>query len=356
MHDIVEVEMSRLSEVAKTARKVIKYGSIGLVGLIIFRMIWNVGVSWWKARNPEPPPPPDTRFGKLPPIKFPSEKQVDLSYSLQTETGGLPNISEQFEVYFMPIKKPNLLAYDEAVTLANKIGFITEPEKLSEERYRWNSSSPIPSTLTMNIITGEFVLDRRWQDDESYLTPKLYIEKERAVDLSYSWLSRYNLLPDDIGKGRNKVETLKAENGQLVSAISLSQSQFLRVNLFRAPIAETPVLTPDPNKGLISLVVAFQRKSDRQFVRVDYSYFPVEKEQSASYPLIGVETAWQRVQNGEGYIASISEGAKEIIIREVYLAYYDSDSHQQFMQPVYVFEGSNNFVGYVPAIADEWVE
>jgi len=38
------------------------------------------------------------------------------------------------------------------------------------------------------------------------------------------------------------------------------------------------------------------------------------------------------------------------------MGYFDSVVPQHYMQPVYVFEGDGNFVGYVPAVSKDWVE
>jgi hypothetical protein len=45
-----------------------------------------------------------------------------------------------------------------------------------------------------------------------------------------------------------------------------------------------------------------------------------------------------------------------VVIRDITLQYYDPDTAQQFMQPVYVFTGDPDFTAYVPAVADAWLE
>ncbi len=45
-----------------------------------------------------------------------------------------------------------------------------------------------------------------------------------------------------------------------------------------------------------------------------------------------------------------------VVVRNVYLAYYDSFEPQTYMQPVFVFEGDDNFQALVPAVSQEWIE
>ncbi|KKU46352.1 MAG: hypothetical protein UX62_C0014G0004 [Microgenomates group bacterium GW2011_GWA2_46_7] len=349
--------MANLGETAIVARRAIKYGGMALVVLMVGRIILAAGVSYWKKLNPPPPPPPDVKFGKLPKLEFPQKEQTQLTYTLETRTGGLPNdLPGQFKVFFMPIKKANLLAYDSAKSVANRLDFIQEPSKLSETEYRWDSTDPISSSLTINIITGAFVLNRRWQDDPNYIVPTVYYTETQAKDRTYNLLSRLELLPEDIKEGKVSVQNLKADKDQIVSAVSLSQAHFVQVNLYRSPVDNIEVVSPRTDRGLISAILALQREDDRQFINLDYNYYPVDSSRSAVYPLIGVGEAWQRIQKGQAYIAGVKPSASSVIVREITLQYYDSDTPQQFMQPVYVFRGDPDFVGYVPALADGWVE
>lgn len=349
--------MANLGETAIVARKAIKYGGIALVFLMVGRIILTASINYWKKIHPAPPPPPDVLFGKLPKIVFPQAEPTTFTYKLETPTGGLPSkLPNQFRVFFMPIKKASLLAYDAASAVATRLDFIQESKKLSETEYRWDASDPIPSSLTINIITGAFVLDKRWQSDPSYTTPTIYYTDSQSLDRMYNLLSRVDLLPEDIKEGKSTIQYLKADKDQIVSAVSLSQAHFVQVNLYRAPVDGVEVVNPSSKQGLITGILALQREDARQFINLNYNYFPVDTERSAVYPLIGVAEAWQRLQKGEGFIAGVKQNATNVTIREISIQYYDPDTAQQFMQPVYVFRGDPDFVGYVRAVSDAWTE
>lgn len=349
--------MSTLGETAIIARKAIKYGGFALVILMVGRIILTASYNYYKSLHPDPPPPPDVKFGKLPKLVFPQKDPVELTYRLETRTGNLPaTLPNQFKVFFMPIKKASLLAYDAAKNVANRLDFIQEPTKLSETDYRWDTVEPVASSLTINIITGSFILDRRWQNDPTYLVPTIYYNDSQALDRIYNLLARVELLPQDIKEGTYNVQYLKADKDQIVTAVSLSQAHFVQVNLYRKSVDNVEVVSPRSDRGLISGILALQREDDRQFVSLDYNYFPVDLSTNAVYPLIPVSEAWKRMQNGGGYVVDIKPNVGVVTVRDITLAYYDAEDPQQFMQPVYVFRGDDNFVGYVPALADAWVE
>jgi len=92
-------------------------------------------------------------------------------------------------------------------------------------------------------------------------------------------------------------------------------------------------------------------------VEISYVYFPVEKEIFGTYPLKPVTQAWNELQQGQGYIANLGQNEDgQVTVRKVYLGYYDADTPQHYLQPIYVFEGDKSFFAYVPAVEPKWTE
>jgi len=69
-----------------------------------------------------------------------------------------------------------------------------------------------------------------------------------------------------------------------------------------------------------------------------------------------VAEAYQRLQKGEAFIAGVKSNTTNVAIRDITLKYYDPDTPQQFMQPVYEFVGESDFTAYVSAVSDAWTE
>ena len=62
------------------------------------------------------------------------------------------------------------------------------------------------------------------------------------------------------------------------------------------------------------------------------------------------------VKNGQGFIADLGASEKQVAIRNIYLAYYENQSPQNYLQPIYVFESETGFTAYVPAIDSTWLD
>ena len=170
-------------------------------------------------------------------------------------------------------------------------------------------------------------------------------------------MANNGLLTDDLATGSAEIVYLKFTPPNLTPAVSLSEADFVRINLFRSDLDGLKVLPPNPKNSMISFLFSGLRTLGKRIIEINYTYYPIETETFATYPLKITQTAWQELQGGSGYIANLGENQDgQITVRNVYLAYFDSDQPQNFLQPIFVFEGDRNFVGYVSAIDSKWTD
>ncbi|MBI2010369.1 MAG: hypothetical protein HYS86_04315 [Candidatus Chisholmbacteria bacterium] len=348
--------MATLTETAYYARRIIKFGGIGLVVFIIGRFFFFMAVDYWRLLHPPPPPPPTVAFGRLPQLVFPEKTRAVESFLLETVSGGVAEISDRATIFFMPVRQANLLALERMSDQAAKLGFTNEPEQVSSREYRWRRDSPLPATLTADIVSASFTLEVEWQLDPTILDSGTLPNSDAAVQEARRFLDNAGLLPSDLAAGETKVSFLRADIANLVSAVSLSEADFVRVDFFRTPVEEWVVYPSNPQRGVVAMIFSGNPVSGKRIIDIKYNYFPVDYEQSATYPLKTAQVAWQELQAGQGYIANVDSGVTRATVRRVALGYYDSAIPQNYLQPIYVFEGDNNFVAYVPAIPTQWVD
>lgn len=349
--------MATLTETAVGVRKLIKLSLLGLVLFLVFKFGLFMFNTYLRVVKPSPPAPPTVAFGKLPKMAFPEKLHPELTLRLETPTGGTPNLGDRAAVMLMPQARPSFSALDEAKVVADKLNFRNQPSEITERRYRWESSEFLPSTLEMDIVSGSFILKRNWQADPTILTNKQLPGKEQAEAETKSWLRQIGLNDEILNQGRITVSYLTFQSGQYVKAVSLSEADFVQTDLFRPNINELPVLTEDPGKGVVRLIFSGSAEAEMRIVQAEFNYFPVNTEETATYPVKSASQAWRELQTRQGYIAAIGNNPENVIsVRRIYLAYFDSTTPQGFLMPVIVFEGDNGFFGYVEAITNEWLE
>jgi hypothetical protein len=353
--------MLNLTQTAYWTRKILKFGAIFLVAIIFLRIFFNIANSFWKKIHPPPPPPPTVAFGKLPKLNFPENNPpaggTKLTFKLEMIQGGLPKLSSTSKVYFIPKEGPNLLALDRANQMAKKLGFKNQPQSISEKIYRWTTESTPPTILDIDINTENFHLYYDYQNDQEILSGKDLPTNQQAAQEAKNFLATNGFLTDDLATGSAEIVYLKFTPPNLTPAISLSEADFIRVNLFRADLDGLKILPPNPKNSMISFLFSGAKTLGKRIIEVNYTYYPIRIETFATYPLKTTQTAWQELQGGGGYVANLGENQSgQIVIRKVSLAYFDSDQPQNFLQPVFVFEGDNNFIGFVQAVDSKWTD
>lgn len=348
--------MATLTEVAYYTRRTLKWGSFLILFLIVFRWVWSGFVAYWLAKYPPPPPPPTVVFGKLPALQFPDQNRPDLALKLETVTGAAPDLGDRAHVFFMPAKRANLLALERAINQAARLGFTLPPAKLTDTSYRWTNSTPLPTNLDMDIIYGHFTLTASWQQDPSLLDATNLPSSTQAVIEAQDYLADAGLLPEDLKTGRTQVSFWRSSVGDFIPALSLSESEFVQVDLFRQDLPAGKVYTATPTAGLVQIIFSGNTNTGKRIIGLTYNYFPVNYDQSATYPLKTSAQAWQELQSGQGYIAQPPTTGNIATVRRVSLGFYDAPTPQTFLQPIYIFEGDANFVAYVSAIDAKWIQ
>lgn len=345
--------MTGLTQVAITARKIIRYGIFFIIFLTVGRIVLGISINIYKKLFPSPPPPPTVKFGKLPKLEFPEGPKINLTYVLETPEGDFPKLLGQAKVYFMPKINPNLLSLDVAREKARNLGFVSEPQQISETIYKFTNQK-FPSSFEINIVTGIFSISYDLNADRSPLDRKPPAGEVAAAAVR-AYLSSANILPVDL-TGPSQPDFLKLSEGKFVNALSLSESDVIKVNLYRKSYDDLPSLTVNPLEANVWFIVTGSTTKGQQIIAGEFHYYPVDESQFSTYPIKTPQEAFGELQAGQAFISNkgLVAEAETLKIRRVYLAYFDSESPSEFYQPIYVFEGDKGFTAYVPAVTSDY--
>lgn len=350
--------MVTLTETAYYTRRTINWLILAVIGYIILRLSWTIFVAAWLAIFPPKPPPPNNAFGVLPKLQFPEQASPSarLTFRLETIEGRVPLASESAAVYFMSKSPANLLALNETQEFADRLGFDINPIQETKNLYRFSDPDFILRTLRYDIVSKNFILRYRFEEDPGIFSEKNFAGSDAVLAEAKSVLQSLQLFHQDIKAGKTTVTFLKLTGDRLLPTTSLSSADAVRVDFYRRPIGSTPIVTPNPDEGSVNFVFSGSQSEKRQFLQFAYTFWPFDYETVATYTLKTSSQAWSELQSGGGFIARYPRTGTQAVVRNVYIAYYDSYDPQTYLQPVFVFEGDNGFMGYVPAVAPPWVE
>lgn len=371
-----------------TTAKNVKKGFWIFIGICILYLLSRfilvpAGRDFFKALFP-PRNPPTVKFGVLRPIQFENQRTLnttDPKYTLLTSNGKLPkDIPDRMTVYKYGRRPFSYEAGKDASTHAAALGFTEDmlTTSLKGNEYEWVEPTT-GANLTINISSQELNLQTPKSSLQGQYKERS-LDNSKAISLAKSTLRKISRFSDPLYiKGEQKVVFGKIEYDGIKPTSYNLEADIARVDFFRS-IDEYPVVGPVFHEGVINVWVGqpnTQGNLEKTLVNplIKYKNREIITTSDATYPIIPVDTAWDQIAKGKGVISSVSPNTqspferytpvliREILITDIYLAYFDDGGDQTYLQPIYVFEG--NYLGsgnqkgsialYYPAISGEYV-
>jgi hypothetical protein len=344
--------MFTLSQASYDTKELLKWGGLFIGGLVVIIVFIQMFLIAKEAIFPTPPPKPTVAFGKLDPQLFPvSATSKKLTYKINTLTGFLPTFPNQVKVFKIKTFTPDLLSLDHAKTIARSAGFINEPTQLSNTNFEWTNTdfAGLNQKIKMDIVTNNFTLASDFASNQTVLSKNLTNEQD-SIKTATDFLAKINLLPTDIDTSKTKTSLFTIQNGVTTPVTSLSDAKAIGIDFFQKDVNQMPIVYGQPKSSTLNFLVG----PDGEIVQAQY-FYQTATSQSATYPIKTSAQAYTDLQNGIAYIASFDGSSTSVSINNAFLAYYMSSEAQNFLMPVIVFEGSDNFTAYVPAVTDGWI-
>ena len=351
--------MASLTDTAYYARRAINWAILALIAYLILRFAWGIFMAVWLAVFPPKAPPPNHAFGRLPAVKFAAplaSPSGELSFRLETIEGGVPKASDSAAVFFMPKPAPNLLALTKTQEFAKKLGFVNDPIQESKNIYRFDDDQVPLRRMRYDIVTNNFLLRYLFELDTGIFIERNLPSANELKSEAKTILQTYKLYIDDLEQGSTTVSYLRLSGEKLVPTTSLSQADAVRIDFFRRAVNGIPVLTQIPAEAHVSFIFSGSNNSKKRILQFSYTFWPVDTQTLATYTLKPSTQAWDELQSGNGFIARYATSGPNVVVRKVYLAYLDTVDPQTYLQPIFVFEGDDGFLGYVAAVASQWTE
>lgn len=355
--------MSQLTEISIVTKKAAFWLVIVFITYIILKFSFDAFVIYWKKTHPVPLTPPDVRFGKLvaPDFSFVSTSSSGLKFKLQN-VEGLPikDATAAGRVYSMPKKLPTLLDTQKVRDFVAKIGFTDPEEPLSSTLYRFTDPKDKLRTLEIDTTNRNFKLKYDYKNNPAVFTGGTVADKDAAIKEVKDYITFNSLFDGSVLKGKitAKLLTYNPQTQTAGAASSLSDTNLLKINFFKNDLDGKKILPPGYTESYNFALYTPSSMVDKRILEIFYTFWPIDSDDFATYPLRSSEAAWQDLADGYAFVIKLgnNNSSDQIIIRNIYLAYYDSEEPQNYLQPVYVFEGDNDFVAYLPAISSDWLE
>ena len=345
-----------LTQTSQATRKainiVVTVVIVYLIGYLSFPIAKDVFRSVFPEKEEE-----NTMYGKLPQIKFSPlaiSSEATPEYVLNTADGRLPNITPELVSVYKVIK-PQLSFSSGKVAQTNiaLLGFDdnNRVSDLKGSTFTW-ADRENSRNLEINISTGnlDYKVDLVSQQASFFQSSDIALkdpaEKGRGL------LRSLGFFKDELyGRGEAKITFGEVAGDRVNETTTPIRYNFARVDYFRT-IYQVPIYGPKFDEGLLHVTFANSANEKLETVGVYAHEWSIDTDTFGRYPPIGVIDAWKEVSANRGVISKVklrngsvfrepsTVAVSKIFIEKVSLGYYDSDKVQDYMQPIYVFEGT----------------
>lgn len=354
--------MATLTETSFFTRKFINISAILIVIGIILKIVISGASGLYDKLFPKPPAAPTMAFGLLPQpaaqnnVATPSGS---LTYSLETPDGGLPAMPYTFRVYFMQHSVSSFGSFDQMKATATSLNFTGIPNRTSATTWHFDDTTNPLRTLDIDEISKNFRIKYNYLSDQQLFSEKNFSTEDQISSQAETFFNGLSLLPPEFKGGAATVSFYKFDSGALSRTTALANADAVGVTLSRtdidsgdAVLGKIPVLSPDFNQGLVSILFSGSSDPKKQVLEARFLVAPIDLENWATYTPLSSQDAWTKLQSGRAIYASLpAPMSNTIVIRKVYPAYLDPYPSQSFLQPVLVFSDERGFVAYVPLTA-----
>lgn len=337
------MSLAQITREIRISSKII--GALLGVGIIIF-LFFQGGIFIQKVFFPEPPAPPEEKFGKLPEIIFPETSNPSSEYRVNTVSGKLPFFSDRIRVYKLAQNEASITALKTARDDAFKMGFIDNQTAVTTSSYSWTNPET-QSILTLNIISHNFTITSDLSSNPLFATGQT-LTQENAIENTTQIIKTLGANTEDIDFSKTQVANFAIQNGAFTNSDPLLQEQATKITLFQNPVDKIPIYYPIYNDSILFFYLSFIN-GKTEVVEASYIHKYPNLSESSTYPLKSTTQAFEELKKGNGFI--VNPTTDDIIdITDVSLGYYiDESPDQKFLMPIIVFKGKNNFEAYVQA-------
>ena len=355
----------------------LEYARVGLLfgGIVLVMVtVFEVGMMAMRAATGESEsveyPQPDYAFGQLPGIRFPYQSNVVRPQNYQANFGAWPYYGEYMGggYYMVPIYKLPKVGYDltsdqKARQIAMNLGFADEPQIIDQRTYLYNyPGPPLRETLQIDLKTMFFEFDTNYLSSSNIFGTidrrgdRQIPLRTDAIKATRDFLSAAGIAPRDLSDQASSVQYMTSIGDSLQLVNTALEADYAVVNLAREPVEgkigeETAYFNfygPD-GYGSIRAVVGRDSSGQDAVVELTDNYHELDLSTFGTYPLTSASAAWETLTAGGGYIIN-PRGVRTAVIDSIEFGYYESHDEQEFLLPIYVFRGQNDFMAYVPAL------
>lgn len=345
-----------LTELSFYVRKYYPFGI--LAGLIILIVFYSFQLFFLFLTNKPKGPLINPVFNVLKrPMVPEASSSANIKFSLENIEGRPVTATDTARVfYLLPPPRTPFGFREKAYLIAKTLNFDTDSVNFLLQGKN-AIFSDVTKKLTVDIQNFNFNFQFSFADQPGIFDKAIMPTSNEAQGKAINFLQSLDVYPQELATG--KTNTIFFNFNPVTKTIrpinKNEEGNIVEVDFSRADIDGFATVSPTFFNSQNFVLMAFSEGGSFQILRAQVKFFEKSQEQYGIYPLRTGDEAFADLQKGEGIVVSNPQDLTTVTIRSMFMAYYDPDVYQDYLQPVYVFVGDDNFVAYVPAVSKQYI-
>lgn len=348
-----------LTDVSYYVRKYMPFAIIGILGVFIFfymiRLLLLIGSTPQQAQVYL-----DPIFQKIkaPVYREASPSAYPQQFSLDTIEGKPVTATDSAQVFYLPAATTNLGFRDKIYLMAKAFGFSSDTKHVLNGTDATFADGK--QTLSIDVTNFNFTYRYEASLEASMFSSLGQVPTEtQAAQRASDFLTAIDRYPQELSQGKTQIIyfAYAPQNNSLRVVDTPQMANVVEVDFYR------PDVNDSGNGTIVSplyfnsqnFVVLTVNNDQTHVIKAQVRFFEKSNDQVGVYPIRTGDDAWNQLKGGKAHIVFMAQNQNAVTIKKMYMAYMDPDIYQSYLQPVYVFMGTEGFVAYVPAVSDAYL-
>lgn len=292
---------------------------------------------------------------KPPVTKLDATTSAGFSFILDTIDGSPISATETAQVFLLPQAKFQFDYLPKVYVMAKSLGFDTEvvKHKLVNNEAVFDDGI---RHLAIDIKTYNFRYNYDFKKDTDLIENVITPNQEDAENQAINFLRSVDKYPNEFSKGKTNPIYMRYDKVSSSAAVvdDIQTANMIEIDFYRPDIGQYPVVSSSYFNSQ-NYVVLMATQETMRVVSAQMKFYEMSDTQIGVYPLITGQAAYDELLQGKATLISSGTGKKDITIKKMFLGYFDPDIYQDYLQPIYIFLGDDNFVAYVPAVSRQYL-
>lgn len=345
-----------LTELSYNIRKALPYVILSI--LVIFILFYSTTLVLKLIElNKIQPVFTNTIFGKIaaPQVKDASTS-AGLSFKIDTVEGRPVTATDSAKVFYLPPPVSRFGYREKVYLIAQTLGF-----DINVTRYQLREETAVladpTQELSVDIRNFNFTYHYNFENNPDLFKTAVTPTTKQGQDGAIAFLQKIGKYPDEFAQGT--LNTIffyyNPETKELKQLERNVGANLVEIDFYRPHIDNHPVVSPTFFNSQNYVLMMIDQNGDARIIRAQIKFFEKSDQQVGYYPVISGDQAYSNLKEGKGMVVSNPGNNKKVVVKTMKISYLDPDFYQDYLQPVYVFIGENDFVAYVPAISDNYL-